>query len=80
MLKVIVTKIENVRKTQVVKYEVNVPKNVGDLDKYLKERLENGDLDLGKVISEETLEGETLEDDVSKIEVFYGNNMRVSKY
>lgn len=81
MRKVIVTKIENIRKTQIVRYEVNIPKNIIDLDQYINECLENDDLDLGKVVSEKTLEGDTMENDISKIEVFYGkDNVKVYEH
>lgn len=78
MPKVIATKIENIRKTQIVKYQVNIPKDVINLDKYISECLKNDNLNLGKVVSEETIEGDILENDISKIEIFLGkNNIRV---
>lgn len=80
MLKMIVTRIENTRKTEAVKYEVVVPKQINDFTTYIDECLENDDItEKGRVLSVETLEGEMLEDEVSAIEFFRGKK-RIYKF
>ena len=65
MRKYIVTTLETMYKTEEIKYEINIPNHISNIEEYIGELLHNNELE--KIKSVKTISGEIIDQEITSI-------------